>query len=269
MIQALRAALRAYPALLRVGFAEALAYRAEFFVWMLTTTVPLIMLALWTAVAREAPVGRFGQTEFVAYYLAALVVRTVTGAWVVWEINNEIRTGKLSMRLLRPIHPFLAYSAENLAAVPLRALIALPVAVIMLGATQGARLAKDPVQIALLPLALVGAWLITFLAMALIGSLGLFMDKSVAVFEFYFGLFALLSGYIVPLELMPSWFREIAHSLWFRYMLGFPVELLIGMTSRGQALTGLAIQWTYALALLVLCQVVWRAGLRRFEAFGS
>jgi ABC-2 type transport system permease protein len=269
VIAALRSALRAYPALLRVGFAEAVAYRAEFLVWMLTTTVPLIMLALWTAVARDAPVGRFGPTEFVAYYLAALVVRTVTGAWVVWEMNQEIRTGKLSMRLLRPIHPLLAYSAENLAAVPLRALIALPVAVILLVATQGARLVHDPVQIALLPLALVGAWLITFLAMALIGTLGLFMDKSIAVFELYFGLFAVLSGYIVPLELMPSWVRGVAETLWFRYMLGFPVELMIGLTSRAEALTGLAIQWTYALVLLVLCHYVWRAGLRRFEAFGA
>ena len=55
----LRATLKAYPTLLRVGVAEAVAYRAEMFVWVLATTMPLISLALWNAVAREAPVGRF------------------------------------------------------------------------------------------------------------------------------------------------------------------------------------------------------------------
>ena len=45
-----------------------------------STTMPSGMLALMSAVAREAPVGRFGQADFAAYYLAALVVRLNTGA---------------------------------------------------------------------------------------------------------------------------------------------------------------------------------------------
>ena len=87
----MRRTLRAAPTLLRVGFAEAVAYRAEFLVWLLSTNMPLVMLALWTAVAREAPVGRFGQKDFVAYYLAALVVRLMSGAWVVWELCRLAR----------------------------------------------------------------------------------------------------------------------------------------------------------------------------------
>ena len=265
----MRAFLRAYPALLRVGLAEAVAYRAEFVVWMLTTTLPLVMLALWTAVAREAPFGRFGQADFVAYYLATYVVRTVTGSWFVWELNHEIRTGSLSMRLLRPIHPFLAYSAEHLAAVPLRALMALPMAIIMLVTTSADRLVRDPVQIAILPLVFAGTWLITFLSMLVIGSLGLFMERSIAVFEVWLGAFALLSGYLIPLELMPAGFRLVSDWLPFRYMLGYPVELGIGMLSRSQALTQLAIQWVWVGILFLLLGTVWRAGLRRFEAFGS
>src|SRR5262245_61620273 len=100
----MRRILRAFPTLLRVGFAGALAYRAELLIWMMTTTMPLVMLALWTAVAREAPFGRFGEDDFVAYYLAALIVRTLTSCWVIWEMNQEIRNGTLSLRLVRPIH---------------------------------------------------------------------------------------------------------------------------------------------------------------------
>ena len=39
------------------------AYRAEFLVWMLATTMPLVMLGAHDAVAREAPVGRFDSHE--------------------------------------------------------------------------------------------------------------------------------------------------------------------------------------------------------------
>src|SRR5512141_2456880 len=106
--------------MLRVGLAEAVAYRAEFLVWLLSTNMPLVMLALWSAVARDAPVGRFGQADFVAYYLATLVVRLLTGAWVIWEVNYEIRQGTLSFRLLRPIHPLVTYACENVGSMPLR-----------------------------------------------------------------------------------------------------------------------------------------------------
>ena len=264
-----RRVLRAYPALLRIGLAEAVAYRAEFLVWMLTTTLPLVMLALWTAVAREAPFGGFTREDFIAYYLAAYVVRTVTSSWVVWELNHEIRTGSLSMRLLRPIHPFIAYSAEHLAAIPLRALVALPMAAILLITTQGSRLVHDPVLLALLPVVFAGTWLITFLVMLLIGSLGLFVEQSIAIFEVWLGVFALMSGYLLPLKLMPPWLRDAAAWLPFRYMLGFPVELTTGMLARGDALTQLGIQWAWVLVLLAGVTVVWRAGLRRFEAYGT
>src|SRR5215831_15107267 len=83
--------VRALPTLFKVGFLEAVAYRAELLVWVLSTTMPLIMLALWSAVAREAPVGRFGQMDFVAYFLATFIVRQLTGAWVAWEMNWEVR----------------------------------------------------------------------------------------------------------------------------------------------------------------------------------
>jgi len=114
----LRSAAKAYPQLLRTGFAGAVAYRAEFLIWMFSTNMPLVMLALWAAVARGGPVGPYSQKGFAAYYLATLLVRLLTGSWVVWELTMEIRSGTLALRLLRPIHPLLAYSAENLAAVP-------------------------------------------------------------------------------------------------------------------------------------------------------
>ena len=39
-------AAKAFPTLLRVGVSEVVAYRAEFLVWILTTNMPLVMLAL-------------------------------------------------------------------------------------------------------------------------------------------------------------------------------------------------------------------------------
>ena len=261
--------LRALPTLLRVGFAEAVAYRAELVVWLLSYTMPLVMLALWTAVARDAPVGRFGQRDFAAYYLAALLVRLMTGAYVVWQTNMEIRQGTLAFRLLRPIHPLVAYAAENVAAMPLRLLLALPIAGGALVAIGGERLTHDPLLLALFPVAVFGGWAITFLAMAIVGALAFWVESAMSLAELWLGLYGVFSGYLVPLELFPRWVSTLARALPFRYMLGFPVELLLGMTSRAEAARELAIQWAFVAVLFVAAAGAWRRGVRRYAAYGG
>lgn len=260
---------RALPTMLRVGLAEAVAYRAEFVVWLLSTNMPLVMLALWTAVARDAPVGRFGQRDFVAYFLAALVVRLMTGAWVIWEVNQEIRQGTLAFRLLRPVHPLLAYACENVAAMPLRVVLSLPVALTLLFTLGGSHLTRDPLLWALFPITVVGAWLITFLAMSIVGALAFWIESAGSVFEIWMGLFGVFSGYLVPLELFPGWVTQLARALPFRYMLAFPVEMIIGLESRPRALAELSVQWLFVGLLLLGALGAWRLGLRRFAAFGG
>lgn len=261
--------LRAYPTLVRVGLAEAIAYRAEMLVWMLTMTMPLVSLALWSAVSASAPVGRFTQRDFVVYFLATLVVRQLTGSWIVWELNQDIKNGTLAQRLLKPIHPLYAYSAGNLAAVPMRALLALPIAMVALVAEGHGFLPRDPVVVAIFVVSLVGAWLITFFTMALVGALGFFLESSTSVFDAWFAGFVLLSGYVVPLSLFPPWVRALASVLPFRYTLAFPVEAIIGMLDRRAALENLAVQWFFVALSAVGALALFRRGVRKWQAFGG
>jgi ABC-2 type transport system permease protein len=181
----------------------------------------------------------------------------------------EIRQGTLAHRLLRPIHPLVAYAAENVAAMPLRILLALPIALVLLWAVGGDRITHDPVLLAIFPVSVLGAWLITFLAMCIVGSLAFHIDSAGAVFEVWLGLFGIFSGYLVPLELYPGWVTALARFLPFRYMLGFPVEMIVGMTARADALLELALQWAFVLVLLVGARAAFGLGLRRFAAFGG
>ena len=261
--------LRAIPTLLRVGLAEAVAYRAELAVWLLSTNMPLVMLALWSAAAADGPLGRYGTAEFTAYFLAALVVRLLTGAWVIWELNTEIRQGTLAYRLLRPIHPLWAYACENLAAIPLRAVLTVPVALLLLFSSGGGLLSHEPLRWLLFPATVIGAWAINFLAMSLVGALAFYLESAASLFEIWMGLFGVFSGYLVPLDLFPPWLGALARVLPFRYMLAFPVEMVVGMQDRGRALLELCVQWAFVGLLLAGAAGIWRLGLRRFAAFGG
>lgn len=262
--------LRALPTLLRVGFSEAVAYRAEFLVWVLTTNTPLIMLLVWSSVAREEPLaGRMGEQELGAYFLAALIVRLLTGSWVVWDLLYEIRQGEIAMRLLRPIHPFVAYAAENVAAIPLRALMALPIASAALFWLGSDQLSSDPLNWIFLPLSIAGAWLLTFFTMAAIGSLGFLWESTLSVYQLWLGLYFVLSGYTVPLELFPAVLGALIEWLPFRFLLSFPVEVMLGLIEREEMLTAFSVQWIYVLASAFLAQFIWRVGLRRYAAYGG
>jgi ABC-2 type transport system permease protein len=262
-------AARAFPTLLRVGVSEVVAYRAEFLVWILTTNMPLVMLAIWHAVAADGPVGRFDQRAFTAYYLGILAVRLLTSNWAVWQLSMEIRDGTLSAKLLRPIHPIIALGAEHLSAVPMRAAVISPVVAILIWSGGDRLLRHDLVLFLVLLASLVGAWLLIFFSMVLMGSLAFFMESALGIFELWLGVHAILSGYLVPLEALPHWVRGAADVLPFRFMLGFPVETLVGLLDRREALHALAGQWGYVALFALGALGVWRAGLRRFSAFGG
>lgn len=261
--------LRAAPTLLRIGVAETVAYRAEFLVWILTTSMPLVMLALWTSVASEAPFAGYTSANFVAYYLGTLIVRNLTGSWVGWQISEEIRMGSMSMRLLRPLHPFYAFALGHLAAVPFRSLVVLPVAVLLLLSSGASALTTAPLQLALLLPSLALAWLITFSVLFAIGAIGFFITKTMALLNVYFALFSVFSGYLLPLPLLPDWLRITAEVSPFRFMLSVPVELMTQSLERGELATLMLGQLAWGVVTLAVALWVWRIGVRHYEAVGG
>jgi ABC-2 type transport system permease protein len=230
--------------------------------------MPLVMLAIWAAAARSGPIAGYSQSGFTAYYLCALLVRLMTGAWVVWELTMEIRQGTFALRLLRPMNPLWQMSAENLAAIPMRGIVALPVIGILLWFARG-QLSHDPLHWVLLVPALLGAWLLYFLVQAIIGTLALRFESASSLFEAWLGFSNILSGYLIPLDLFPRAVRSLSLALPFRFQLSYPIELMLGRWSRGEALELLAAQWAYVAVFFVLTRVAWRSGLRHYAAYGG
>jgi ABC-2 type transport system permease protein len=189
---------------------------------------------------------------------------------VAWQLAEEIRNGTLSMRLLRPVHPMAGLFATQAAGVPLRAVVITPVIVALALSSGAQEVVTDPAHLALFALSLVGAWFLTFFTFVTIGALSFFLEKSMALAEIYFGLFMVMSGYLIPLELMPGWLRTTAAWLPFRYTLGGPTEILVGQHPAVADAAGVvAAQWTWALVMAALAFLTWRRGLRRYEAFGA
>ena len=90
-----------------------------------------------------------------------------------------------------------------------------------------------------------------------------------AINQTYFVLLLFLSGQIAPLALLPSPVQVVAGILPFRWMIGFPVELLLGRLTLAEALMGLGAQVAWLLVSFILLRIVWRIGVRNYSAVGA
>jgi ABC-2 type transport system permease protein len=266
---AVAATLRAYPTLLRIHWARTLEYRVQIVIWILSGAVPLVMLAVWLSMAQEGPVGSFDAGTFVGYYLAAIFLRRITGVWIVWDLNRDIRSGGLSARLLRPLHPLHYDLARTLASRPLQALLVGPPIALALYLYPGPQLDLAPVNVVRVILATFLAMLLEFFFQYAIGLTAFWTSQAVAFHEVWFFIKALGSGYVIPIALMPEGIRHALSWTPFPLMLSFPLEMLLGQLPPDRMAQGFLAQILWLAVAVSLVMLLWRLGIRRYEAFGA
>jgi ABC-2 type transport system permease protein len=99
--------------------------------------------------------------------------------------------------------------------------------------------------------------------------LNFWTTRGAAVFDLYMAIEMLLSGRLVPLQLMPDWVQTLANFLPFKWTFGFPIESLVGNMSTRSLLLGLAAQVLWIVIGYVLFSLAWRAAIKRFSAVGA
>lgn len=259
--------LRAWPTMWRVAVAEMVAYRAEMVIWILSATLPLVMLALWNAASAGGPLAGFSQSDFARYFAVTLVVRQVTGAWIVWELNYQIRTGALSPMLLKPVNPLFYNLASTWTAVPWRMVVLAPILTVLLWWRPDILWVPTGTQVAAFVVSTALAMLLSWLVQCCFGVAAFWVDQSLGLFSVYFAVWAFFSGYVVPSALLPPALADVVRWLPFHGTLGAPIDILVGVEGHPWRAVGVQAGWVVALA--GLASALWRAGLRRYGAVGA
>jgi ABC-2 type transport system permease protein len=246
-------------------------YRASLVIWMIGQVLePLIYLIVWSIVSSTSggSVGSYTTSEFAAYFIVLMLVNQFTYTWIMHEFEYRVRQGALSFALLRPVHPIHSDIADNVSS----KLITLPVMIIIaagLGVVFHASLSPAPWAIALFIPALLLAFFVRFFLEWTLALAAFWITRVGAINQTYFVLMLFLSGQLAPLTLLPHPIQVVAAILPFRWMIGFPVELLLGRLTLVETLTGLGIQAAWLLAGFILLRIVWRVGTRIYSAVGA
>lgn len=264
-----RSLWRKYLALTRRGLGVLLEYRVAMLIWMLSAAFPLVMLAVWLSLAQNGPIGGYAEGDFVAYYLLAFYMRQMTAVWVAWELDYDIRHGDLNIKLVHPLNPIHEYIAFNLADKLMRFVLFTPLVLLVAWAVPQTRLGWTIENLVIFAFALVGAWLMRFLTQYALGLFAFWTSQALVLQDVFWMLFLLLGGGVAPLDLLPDPLRTMAMYLPFRFMLSFPIEVMMEQISWTEKVSGLGVIAIWSGILYLAYRLLWWRGLRRFGAFGA
>ncbi|HSJ54308.1 MAG TPA: ABC-2 family transporter protein [Anaerolineae bacterium] len=262
--------LRTYRALVRTAWATVLEYRAQAVLWIVSWLFPLIMMAVWLAVVDEAgPAAGWDKTDFASYYVAAALVMHLTSAWIVYDWDEDIRTGNLSVKLLKPLAPFHHYLASELGWKLFALVLLVPLITLATVLLPVLHYPITPVRLLAAIASIALGFALNFAMGSVFGILAFWTTQAHNLFGIWAGGGQFFSGWIAPLALFPAGFRQLADLLPFYATLGLPIEILMGRVTWAEAgfSMGVGVAWT--VFFVVLYRVLWRAGLRRYEAVGA
>lgn len=113
------------------------------------------------------------------------------------------------------------------------------------------------------------AWWLRFLWGYALALLAFWATRADALLAIQDAMIFLLAGVMAPTTLLPDPLHLASVILPFRYMVGFPVELLMGQYSDSQIWIGLGIQFAWLVFTALITSRVWKTGLKRYSAIGG
>ncbi len=266
MLHSLRRFCRLSAVLLTTYYAYMVEYRAELLFWVLSGSLPLILMGVW---AQAAAGGEFGLSslDFIRYFIAVFFARQFSIVWVIWEFERQVVQGTLSPKLLQPLDPvwhhFTSHLSERLARMPFVVIVLALFFVVYPDAFWVPKLVNFLLALVVLQLAFV----LRFTMQYTFSMLAFWTERANALESFWFLPYLFLSGMIAPLDVFPETVRTIVLWLPFPYLIYFPASLLLGIDT--PVLRGIVTMMVWISLFFVINRLLWRQGLRHYSGMGA
>jgi ABC-2 type transport system permease protein len=260
-----------YKALLLAGFQQMAQYRIQSLLWMLFAIIrPVIFLAAWIAIATAQGGSVAGYTvgDFAAYYVCLAWVSQLVMAWNSQEFEWEVNQGRLSAKLLRPLHP-IHYSVIDNIVYKLTTLPVLAIILVIISVAFNAHYSTQLWHVVVFVPSVILAAALFFVFGYIIACLAFWATRMRTANTLWQRASFIFAGQIAPIALMPGWLQAMAYGLPFWYMQGAPTEILQGTATPERALSILAGQAVWLIVCCAVFRVVWRRGVRAYSAVGA
>jgi len=225
-----------------------------------------LMIALYAGKSEVNQLALQDAITYVGLTQALIAFLNIFGST---DIMQTVYSGQIGSDLLKPINLYTFWLAKDLGKSMVnlagRGVLFMLVYGIFFKISLPARLDQWIYLLASLTL----GWLASFSWRFLVNLAGLWSPDARGVARIGFTVSALLSGFIMPLRLLPDWFANLCSLTPFPSMINTPVEIYLGVMNAPSILNALMLQLIWLAALAVVCQVALRAGVSRLVIQGG
>jgi ABC-2 type transport system permease protein len=249
---------------------ESFTYRFNFIIDLFMLPIYLIInYFVWSAIYSHTGVDVIrGYTlqMLISYYVAEMFVSMLIWTQIDENIASNIRKGKLTQKLLRPmgilerhLYGLTGGKSVNLLfhAGPI-----LIIGIIFFGVRASwMSLWAIPVMIL--------AYFVNYLLVFLTGTLGFWMQKITGLVSLRRMIMGFLAGGFIPLTFMPHWFQNVSWFMPFQYTKFLPINTFLGSYNVHTILLIILAQIGWIAVLYILYRIVWRAGINKYTGAGQ
>ncbi len=263
--------MRFFWQLVKLSFKQQLAYRMALWAGLVTNLFfgvlrAVLLIALYAGQPEVNGLALTSALTYVGLTQAMIAYLKLFGSL---ELMNTIYSGAIGSDLLKPVTFFVYWMGREFGQALVNLLGRGVLFMLLYSLIYPVQVPARPEQWFLLALSLLLAWLVSF-SWSYLANLAAFWTpdaRGLLRIAFIFSQF--LSGFIMPLRLLPDWFTAITQYTPFPSMVNTSVEVYLGTLQGERLWNALWLQGLWFVVLAGLAQWVYRAGIRRLVIQGG
>ena len=262
-----------YLAVLRTNWIQALEYRANAIVGLVAIVSGLfIEYQIWDLIFKTkgvSTINGFTFNELIVFIYLSIVVGQLKSSWhTSTQMIRDIRNGDMNKYLIRPISYF-AYNLMMFIGVNSLYYTAYTIMLILFVIIFPGLLFTTIISACGFLLALVLSIYLSYCIYFMMICFSFWFGEVRSLVISYNLAMLVLSGQYIPIRFFPKWILNILNWTPIKYLVDFPVSIATGLLPQDQWLNNFLLAISWCIILSILCVLIYKKGIRNYEAYGS
>ena len=265
--------LKKYLPFFKANMMSMFIYRGTIWLWVMVDVFQFVMMIfLWKSVYQyHDTIQGFTFNEMILYFLLVNLFFLFTQVDTLFQMSEEIKEGRMSLYLVKPISYRIRIAFENFGRVIGGFILVAPIVLItgiVLTFLYGMVWSISWDQILMSMLFLPFLFLLMHEFYFLFGTFVIYTANEFGLAIFLNVIIQTSSGQLIPLAFYPSWLLNIITHLPFKYIT-YPPLILLEKISISDAFYSLGLLIVWVLIFMVFNHFIFKASLKKMVVFGG
>ena len=266
--------MKKYLSIFKISFQEEFVYKWNFILWRFRNVLQILFTYfLWDTVYSDPGkiISGYDRERILTYVFGVMIVKSLVLSARSIDVSYDVASGDLSNYLVKPVSYFKYFFVRDIASKVLNLFFAvIEFLVLFIVLKPPFFFQTNIVSIVSFLLSIIIAMLIYFLILFILGAIPFWVPELGWSSQFLIAIVAVdaLSGALFTINILPKLAQSIVLATPFPYLIYFPIEAYLGNVSGWGLVGGLLVGASWVGVLWITLSVVWKRGLKSYQAFG-